>query len=34
VTVSGITIYEIVNGLATGHWQVVDRADLYQQIRL
>lgn len=32
VVISGMTIYEVVDGLACGHWQQVDRAGLYQQL--
>jgi steroid delta-isomerase-like uncharacterized protein len=33
ITMSGITIYYLAHGRITGHWQVVDRLGVYQQLR-
>jgi steroid delta-isomerase-like uncharacterized protein len=32
ITMSGITVYYFQDGLISGHWQVVDRAGVYQQL--
>lgn len=32
VQITGMTIYEVIDGLACGHWQQVDRAGLLQQL--
>jgi steroid delta-isomerase-like uncharacterized protein len=33
ISTSGITLYYIVDGLITGHWQVTDRLGVFQQLR-
>jgi steroid delta-isomerase-like uncharacterized protein len=33
VTMSGITVYYFEGGRISGHWQIVDRLGVYQQLR-
>jgi steroid delta-isomerase-like uncharacterized protein len=32
ITMSGLTIYYFKNGKLSGHWQIADRASVYQQL--
>lgn len=33
IRMSGATLYDVAGGFLTGHWQIVDRLGVYQQLR-